>query len=135
MEIGSMKEVFLTRARDAFLFDCRAGGLEPDIVRTYQNVLESFIRFTGNIRIKKLTPELVRMYLANLSDGPNEGDEHERLVMRQAAMIHTWIHWMQIQKYISERTCNTTRLPGFTSLIPSRINWSLAHYWKYPLSV
>jgi hypothetical protein len=130
-----MKEVFLTRAKAAFLFDCRVADLEPEGIQAYRQVLGSFIRFTGDIRVRQLTPDHVRMYIANLSDGPSEGDEHDSRVMNEYAMIQTWIHWMYVQKYVSERDGATVKPPGITSLIPSRITWSLAHYWKYPLSV
>lgn len=135
MIIGYMKEVFLTRARDAYLFDCRVAGLDTEILRVYRDVLKSFIRFTGDIRVRQLTPEHVRMYIANLSNGPSEGDAHAELVMSQYAVIQTWIHWMYVQKYVIERDGSTVKPPALTSLIPSRITWSLAHYWKYPLSV
>ena len=135
MIIGSMKEEFLWRARDVFLFDCKVAGLDERARCTYQDVLGSFIRFTGNIRVRQLTPDHVRMYISNLSDGPSEGEDHDRLVMSQYAMIHTWIRWMYVQKFITERDSRTTRLPDLTSLFPSRITWKLAHYWKYPLSI
>ena len=135
MIIGSMKEEFLSRARDVFLFDCRVAGLEEEARDKYQDVLGSFIRFTGDIRVRQLTPDHVRMYISNLADGPNEGEEHDRLVVSQYAMIHTWIHWMHVQKFITERDSSTAKLPDLTCLFPSRITWKLAHYWKYPLSV
>ena len=135
MILGSMKEVFLTRARDAYLFDCRVAGLGPEVLNVYQDVLGSFIRFTGEIRVRQLTPDHVRMYIANLSDGPSEGEEHDDLVMSQYAVIQTWIHWMYVQKFINERDGGLVKPPGLTSLFPSRITWRLAHYWKYPLSI
>ena len=135
MIIGSMKEVFLTRAMDAYLFDYRVAGLEPEVLKGYHGVLSSFIRFTGDIRIRQLTPDHVRMYIANLSDGPYEGEEHEDVVMSQYAVIQTWIHWMYVQKYVVERDGGLVKPPALTSLIPSRITWSLTHYWKYPLSI
>ena len=135
MILGSMKEVFLTSARDAYLFDCRVAGQEPEVLSVFQNVLGSFIRFTGDIQIRQLTPDHVRMYIANLSDGPSEGQEHDELVMSQYAIIQTWIHWMYVQKFITERTSDASQLPSLTSLFPSRITWSLSRYWKYPLSV
>jgi hypothetical protein len=135
MIIGSLKEVFLTRAMDAYLFDCRVAGLGLDVLRACHDVLSSFIHFTGDIQVRQLTPDHVRMYIANLSDGPWEGEEHEDLVMGQYAVIQTWIHWMYVQKYVIERDGGSVKPPALTSLIPSRITWSLAHYWKYPLSV
>ena len=135
MIIGSMKEVFLTRAMNAYLFDCRVAGLEPEVMQGHHGVLSSFIRFTGDIQVRQLTPDHVRMYIANLSDGPYEEEEHEELVMSQYAVIQTWIHWMYVQKYVCERDGASVKPPALTSLIPSRTTWSLARYWKYPLSM
>jgi hypothetical protein len=135
MIIGSMKEVFLTHAMEAYLFDCRAARMEPEVLKGYHGVLSSFIRFTGDIQVRQLTPDHIRMYIANLSDGPYDDDEHEDLVLSQYAVIQTWIHWMYVQKYAIERDGGTVKPPAPTSLIPSKITWSLAHYWKYPLSV
>ena len=91
MKIGSMKEVLLTSAKDTFLFDCQIAGLDAQTLSAYHNVLGSFIRFTGNILVRDLTPDHVRLYIDNLSDGPNEGEEHIRLVINQYTMIHEWI--------------------------------------------
>ena len=135
MIIGSLKEVFLTRAMHAYLFDCRVAGLEPEVLKGYHSVLRSFIRFTGDIQVRQLTPDHIRMYITNLSDGPSEGEDHENLVLSEYAVIQTWIHWMYVQKYVVERDSGSVKPPALTSLIPSRITWSLAHYWKYPLSI
>lgn len=111
MIIGSLKEVFLTRARDVFLFDWRVAGVDPDVVDEYRAVLNSFIRFAGDIRVRQLKPDHIQLYIANLSDGPGEGDEHEQLVMNQYVVIHTWIHWMYSQKFITERSADAIRPP------------------------
>lgn len=134
MILGSMKEVFLSRARDAYLFDCRVAGLDREALSAYQDILGSFIHFTGDIRVRQLTPDHVRLYIANLSDGPFEGEEHDDLVMSQYAVIQTWIHWMYVQKFINERDGGLIKPPALTSLFPSRITWRLSQYWKYPLS-
>jgi hypothetical protein len=135
MIIGSLKEVFLSSSRDTFLFDLRLAGMDTEARGAYRDVLDSLIRFTGDIRVRQLTPDHINMYITNLSDGPNEGEGHDELVMSQYAVIQTWIHWMYVQKYVVERDGGSVKPPALTSLIPSRITWSLAHYWKYPLSV
>jgi hypothetical protein len=135
MIIGSLKEVFLSSSRDTFLFDLRLAGMDSEARSAYKDVLDSLIRFTGDIRVRQLTPDHINMYITNLSDGPTEGQDHDELVMSQYAVIQTWIHWMYVQKYVIERDGGSVKPPALTSLIPSRITWSLAHYWKYPLSV
>ncbi len=75
MIIGSLKEVFLSSSRDTFLFDLRLAGMAPEARSAYRDVLDSLIRFTGDIRVRQLTPDHINMYITNLSDGPNEGDE------------------------------------------------------------
>jgi hypothetical protein len=111
MIIGSLKEVFLTRSRDLFLFDWRVAGVDPQVVDEYRAVLNSFIRFSGDVQVRQLTPDHIRLYLANLSDGPGEGDEHERLVMSHYVMLHTWIHWMYSQKFITARSSDAVGPP------------------------
>ena len=137
MILGSMKEVFLTRAKDAYLFDCRVAGLEPDLLDAYQGVLSAFARFAGDIQVRQLTPDHVRLYIASLSDGPAEfeGEQSEDVIMSQYAIIQTWLHWMYVQKFINERDGSLVKLPNQTSLFPSQIKWRLSKYWKYPLSV
>lgn len=113
MKIDSMKEVFLSRAREMYLFDCRVAGLDPQAVTAYRAVLDSFIRFTGDILVKELTPDHVRLYIANLSDGPSEGEEHLHSVFTSYAVIHDWIRWMYAQKFLTERTNDFVRPPRF----------------------
>ena len=125
MIIGSMKEVFLTRAKEIFLFDCRVAGFDPQAVGVYRNVLGSFIHFTGDIKVKQLTPDHVALYISNLSDGPNEGDEHAHMVMSYFAMIQTWIHWINCQKMIAERSSSFVKPPRLASLFPLRPTRSL----------
>lgn len=111
MKIRSMKEVNLNRAREIYLFDCRVIGLDPQIMTAYQIVLTAFICFTGNIRVKELTPDHVRLYIANLSDGPNEGEDHTRAVINQYAVIHEWIRWLYAQKFVTKRTSSFVKAP------------------------
>ncbi len=119
MILGSMKEVNLTRAKEIFLFDCRAAGWDAQALSMYYNVLSGFIRFSGDIRVKQVTPDHVRLYIANLSDGPSEGDEHDHLVMCQYAMIQSWLHWIYSQNLINERPSNLDKTPRLPSLFSS----------------
>jgi hypothetical protein len=99
-----MKEVLLSSARETYLFDCRVAGVDPQTMNDYSEVLVSFIRFTGNMRVKELTPDHVRVYIANLSDGPSEGEEHIRTVINHYTVIHDWMRWMYAQKFIVQRS-------------------------------
>lgn len=123
MKLGSLKEVFLGRARDIYLFDCRVAGLDPETMSAYRIVLASFIRFTGDILVKELTPEHVRVYIANLSDGPSEGEQHLRSVISHYAVIHEWIRWLCAQKFLTERT------GGFVKS-PRSLSRSLTNCWQ-----
>ena len=111
MKFGSMKEVFLSNARDTYLFDCRVAGLDAQTMNACRTVLGSFIRFTGNIRVKQLTPDHVRMYIANLSDGPSEGEEHIRTVINHYTIIHDWVRWLYAQKFITRRNQEFAKSP------------------------
>jgi hypothetical protein len=111
MKIGSLKEVILANAKDIFLFDCRVAGLDAQELNAYRDVLTAFVRFTGNILVKELTPEHVRVYIENLSDGPSEGEEHLRAVITHYAVIHEWIRWLCAQKFLTRRSSEFVEPP------------------------
>ena len=117
MKIGSLKEVILANAKDTFLFDCRVVGLDSQTIQAYSEALASFIHFTGNILVKELTPEHVRVYIDNLSDGPNEGEEHTRAVIYHYAVIHEWVRWLCAQKFVTARE-SSAEPPPLKSLFP-----------------
>jgi hypothetical protein len=103
MKIGSLKEELLSNAKTIFLFDSQVAGLDAQTLNAYDEVLGSFVQFTGNIFVKDLTPDHVRLYINNLSDGPSEGEEHTRKVISHYAVIHEWVRWLYAQKFAAER--------------------------------
>ena len=117
MKLESMKEEFLSNARNIFLFDCQVAGLDAQRLNAYRDVLGLFVEFTGNILVKDLTPDHVRLYINNLSDGPNEGEEHTRVVINHYTMIHDWVRWMYAQKFVNERNYSVFT-PNLSSLFP-----------------
>lgn len=127
MIIGSLKEVSLTRAKEIFLFDCRVAGLDVQEINMYRNVLSSFIWFTGDVRVRDLTVEHVELYITNLSDGPNEGDEHDEWVTTHYVMIHTWVRWIYSQKFITERAIDSLESPRLTNLFPWQLKRSMTY--------
>ena len=120
MKIGSLKEEFLSSARDTYLFDCLVAGEDAQTMSACRDVLGDFIRFTGNILVKELTPDHVRLYITNLSDGPTEGEEHIRSVISHYTVIHDWVRWLYAQKFATERNSDSVRTPGLTELFPLR---------------
>lgn len=119
MKLESMKEEFLSNARSIFLFDCQVAGLDAHVLNAYRDVLGLFIRFTGNILVKDLTADHVRLYINNLSDGPSEGEEHTHVVISHYALIHDWVRWLYAQKFVTERS-DSTFTPDLSSLFPLR---------------
>jgi hypothetical protein len=119
MKLESMKEEFLSNARNIFLFDCQVAGLDAQLLNAYRDVLGYFIEFTGNIQVKDLTPDHVRLYINNLSDGPNEGEEHTHIVISHYSLIHDWIRWLYAQKFVTERS-SSSFMPHLSSLFPLR---------------
>jgi hypothetical protein len=117
MKLESMKEEFLSSARNIFLFDSQVAGLDAPLLNAYRDVLGHFIDFTGDIQVKDLTPDHVRLYINNLSDGPNEGEEHTRVVISHYSLIHDWIRWLYAQKFVTERS-NSAFTPHLSSLFP-----------------
>ena len=116
MKIGSLKEVFLSRARDIFLFDCRVAGMNPEMIHASRHVLSLFIVFTGDVQVQELRPDHVQLYVAHLSDGPNEGDEDDSLVMSHYAIIQKWVRWIVAQKLLTERLSDFVGPPRFLHL-------------------
>ena len=119
MKLESMKEEFLSHAKNVFLFDCQVAGLDAPILNAYRDVLGVFIEFTGDILVKDLTPDHVRLYISNLSDGPNDGEEHTRVVINHYTLIHDWIRWLYAQKFVTERSASAFT-PQLSSLFPLR---------------
>ena len=119
MKLESIKEEFLSNARNIFLFDCQVAGLDAQRLNAYRDVLGLFIVFTGNIQVKDLTPDHVRLYINNLSDGPNEGEEHTRVVISHYTLIHDWVRWLYAQKFVTERS-DSSFTPYLSSLFPLR---------------
>jgi hypothetical protein len=111
MKFGSLKEALLSSARDAYLFDCLVAGEDPQNMTAYREILSCFIQFTGNIPVKELTPDHVRLYIANLSDGPSEGEEHIRAVINHYTVIHDWVRWLYAQKFVTRRSSAFARPP------------------------
>ena len=119
MKLGSMKEVFLRHARDIFLFDGQVTGLDSQTLHAYRDVLRSFVDFAGNILVKDLTPDHVRLYIANLSDGPSEGEKHTSMVLNHFAIIDEWIRWLYAQEFVTERSSFISP-PLLSELFPLR---------------
>jgi hypothetical protein len=119
MKLESMKEEFLCNAKNIFLFDCQVAGLDAQLLNAYRDVLGLFVEFTGNILVKDLTPEHVRLYINNLSDGPHEEDEHTQVVINHYTLIHDWVRWLYAQKFVTERS-NSSFVPHLSSLFPLR---------------
>jgi hypothetical protein len=98
-----MKEELLSNAKNIFLFNSQVAGLDAQTLNAYHDVLGLFIEFTGNIFVEDLTPDHVRLYINNLSDGPSEGEEHTRTVISHYAVIHEWVRWLYAQQFATER--------------------------------
>src|SRR6266511_5173589 len=110
-----MRDTRLTSAKDTFMLDCKAAGLSTRTQRGYRDVLTTFINFTGNMTVKELKPDHVRMYIATLSEKLGS-----RALAKNYAVIRTWIRWLYAQKLITERTIDQAssfprRLDGYSS--------------------
>ena len=69
--------------------------------------------------VKDLTPDHVRLYIANLADGPGEGEEHTDIVVNHYAIIDEWIRWLYAQEFVTERSSSITP-PLLSDLFPLR---------------
>ena len=117
MLLGVPRNVRLTRARKLFLIDCKAAGLPEKILHTYGHVLNNFIDFTGDMLVRALGPDHVRMYIAELSD---REPLSQRALMKRYAVLRTWIRWIYCQKGITERVpagANSPHPSSFSSML------------------
>ena len=85
--IGFMSDVRLTSARQTFMLDCRAAGVNRKILYAYRDVLSAFIRCTGDITVQELEPAHVRSYITDLTD-------HFRPAGKHYTLIRLWIRWL-----------------------------------------
>jgi len=118
MMLGVPREAHLTSAKDNFLLDCRAAGLKPKTMRSYRDVLTAFIAFSGDMFVRELGPDHVRMYIAELTDraGHYEGKKFSsHSLLKHYAVIRTWIRWMYAQKIITERVTDYVKPPRLSS--------------------
>lgn len=124
MTLGVPREVHLTSAKNTYMLDCKAAGLSPKTMRSYKDVLNAFIAFTGDMLVRELGPDHVRMYIADLTDRTgryeeNEGKFSSHSLMKHYAVVRTWIRWMYAQKIITERVTDYVKPPRLSSRLPS----------------
>jgi hypothetical protein len=134
MLLGVPREVRLTSAKETFMLDCKAAGFSADTMRRYRDILSGFVNFTGDMLVRELGPDHVRMYIAELTDraGHYEGEKFSsRSLMKHYVVVRMWVRWMYAQKIITERvTDDGSRLVyrrGFRRSCDSRITQQYLH--------
>jgi site-specific recombinase XerD len=116
--IGFMNNVRLTSARQTFMLDCRAAGVNPAILHAYRDVLAAFIKYTGDITVQELKPGHVRAYITDLLD-------HSRPMRKHYVVIRMWIRWLYAQRVITERLPQPTKPPRLAKSFPTRRSFVL----------
>lgn len=99
MNIGVPREERLTSAKETFMLHCKAAGVSPYRLIAYHGILNRFISFTGNMLVRELGPDHVRLFIADLSD---QQVSHGALKKYYAVVRH-WIRWIYAQKKATER--------------------------------
>lgn len=120
--LGVPREVRLTSAKETFMLDCKAAGLKPKTIRGYRDVLTGFIDFAGDMLVRELGPDHVRMYIAELTDraGHYEGKKFSsHSLLKHYAVVRMWVRWMYAQKIITERVTDYVKPPRLSSRLPS----------------
>lgn len=117
MILGSLKDVQLKEAVTAFLLDCHAIGVCYRAKRIHREVLISFISFTGDMVVRELGPDHVRMYIANLSDCQSK-DAPPNQLRRHYSIIRKWIRWIYAQNQIAVRGYGSIKSPRLRDLFP-----------------
>ena len=126
MMLGVPREVRLTSAKETFLLDCRAAGLSQKTLRAYRDVLTSFVNSVGDMLVRELGPDHVRLYIADLADrkgryNDNDGKFSSHSLMKHYAVVRTWVRWMYAQNIISERITDYVKPPRLSSRLPSAL--------------
>src|SRR5512142_3091428 len=124
MLLGVPRDVPLSQAKATWLLDCKSAGLSPKTLRGYGDVLTAFVNFTGDMLVRELGPDHVRLYIANLSDRAgryeeNDGKVSSHALMKHYAVIRTWIRWMYAQRIVTERVTDFVKPPRLSSRLPS----------------
>lgn len=106
MLLGVQRELRLTSARETFLLDCKALGLSPKLIQGYRSVLTSFINSVGDMLVRELGPDHVRLYIADLADQQVQSSGHHaspHLLIAHYNVVRAWVRWMYAQKKITNR--------------------------------
>jgi site-specific recombinase XerD len=111
MLLGVPREVRLTSAKETFMLDCRAAGFSPRTMRRYRDILSGFVNFTGDMLVRELGPDHVRLYIADLSDRGHYARRSSRVLKKHYAVIRTWVRWMYAQKIVTQRTAEYSEPP------------------------
>lgn len=124
MTIGFQSTARLTSAKETFLLDCRAAGLSPKTMRAYRDILAAFIECVGDMLVRELGPDHVRMYIASLAQRKgryedNDGKVSSHTLMKHYAVVRTWVRWMYAQKMITERATDYVKPPRLSSRLPN----------------
>lgn len=105
MLLGVPRDVRLTSAKETFLLDGRAAGMSPKTLCLYRSILEGFIKSVGDMKVRELGSEHVRLYIADLADHYHLGRKtSSRLLMQHYSIVRYWIRWLYAQKMIEQRT-------------------------------
>ena len=121
MNIGFPRDARLTSAKKTFILDCKAAHLTRKTLRANRDVLTAFVNFVGDIAVKELTPDHVRLYITHLAERPRRHDGNKvssRSLARHYAVIRTWIRWLYAQKLIEQRIVDLAKSPRLAKSIP-----------------
>jgi hypothetical protein len=122
MLLGVPRDVRLTSARETFLLDCKAAGFSALKVRIYGRVLASFIKSVGDMKVRELGPDHVRLYVSDLADrqGSPGRKPSSRLLRQHYIIVRNWVRWMYVQKMIEQRVIDLPQ-PALRQFPPGRL--------------
>ena len=122
MNTGVPRDMLLSNAKETFLLDCRAAGLAAKTMRAYRDVLTSFIKFAGDMKVREAGAGS-RPVLHRRAGGPGGHYEGEKFsshsMMKHYAVIRTWIRWLYAQKILEERIIDQVKPPRLSTRLPS----------------
>jgi site-specific recombinase XerD len=103
----------LQTAMQAFQMENAARKLSARTRRSYQDNLDQFLEYAGNIDLKDLTPELVNSFIQWYGDRPGRvGDRISPATLHKAyAVINRFCRWIYLQRWIDRCITDFTRAP------------------------
>jgi len=106
-------------ALDSFLLACRAEGKSLKTQRSYEDTLENFVKFIGDMPVDTITASHFRGYIADVTSRQGiHGKISNNSVHKYYSVVRTFLRWMFDQRMMSSRITDLTKAPRLAEELP-----------------